>query len=216
MTSEWCRECLETAINRYGAPEILNTDQGSQFTSPIFTKFIASYQNLKLSMDGKGRAIDNIFIERFWRNIKYEKLYLEPSENGLELYHKIKDYMKFYNAERPHQSLEYKKPEQIYFLAAQFLDSPNWASQGTNLNQYGNCLRKGSSLENVTVENNKFAFKLDKDSFLNMGIPEKYYDLLMKNIADNNRYLETGQSVKLNLDSLWQEIVKAYKERPDF
>lgn len=70
--------------------------------------------------------------------------------------------------------------------------------------------------ENVTVENNKFAFKLDKDSFLNMGIPEKYYDLLMKDIADNNRYLETGQSVKLNLDSLWQEIVKAYKERPDF
>ena len=70
--------------------------------------------------------------------------------------------------------------------------------------------------ENVTVENNKFAFKLDKDSFLNMGIPEKYYDLLMKDIADNNRYLETEQSVKLNLDSLWQEIVKAYKEKPDF
>lgn len=118
MTSEWCRECLETAINRYGAPEILNTDQGSRFTSPIFTEFIASYQDLKLSMDGKGRAIDNIFIERFRRNIKYEKLYLEPSENGLELYHKIKDYMKFYNAERPHQSPEYKKPEQMYFLAA--------------------------------------------------------------------------------------------------
>ena len=118
MTAEWCRECFKTAINRYGAPEILNTDQGSQFTSPIFTEFIASYRGFRLSMDGKGRAIDNIFIERFWRNIKYEKLYLEPSENGLELYHKIKDYMKFYNAERPHQSLEYKKPEQIYFLAA--------------------------------------------------------------------------------------------------
>lgn len=70
--------------------------------------------------------------------------------------------------------------------------------------------------ENVTVENNKFAFKLEKDSFLNMGIPEKYYDLLMKNISDNNRYLETEQSVKLNLDSLWQETVKAYKKRSDF
>jgi putative transposase len=118
MMAEWCWECLKTAINRYGAPEILNTDQGSRFTSLIFTEFIASYRGFRLSMDGKGRAIDNIFTERFRRNIKYGKLYLEPSENGLELYHKIKDYMKFYNAERPHQSPEYKKPEQMYFLAA--------------------------------------------------------------------------------------------------
>lgn len=118
MTSEWCRECLETAIDRYGAPEIINTDQGSQFTSPTFTEFTASYKDLQLSMDGKGRAIDNIFIERFWRNLKYEKIYLEPSSNGLELYHKIKDYMKFYNTERPHQSLEYKTPEQMYLLVA--------------------------------------------------------------------------------------------------
>ncbi|MDD4801260.1 MAG: integrase core domain-containing protein, partial [Proteiniphilum sp.] len=67
---------------------------------------------------GKGRAIDNIFIERFWRNIKYEKLYLEPSDNGLELYHKIKDYMKYYNQERPHQGLEYKRPMEVYRTAA--------------------------------------------------------------------------------------------------
>jgi putative transposase len=65
MTSEWSRECLETGINRYGAPEIINTDQGSQFTSLVFTEFIASYEGLQLSMDDKGRAIDNIFIERF-------------------------------------------------------------------------------------------------------------------------------------------------------
>jgi putative transposase len=77
MTSEWCRECLEIAIDRYGAPEIINTDQGSQFTSPTFTEFTASYKDLQLSMDGKGRAIDNIFIERFWRNLKYEKIYLD-------------------------------------------------------------------------------------------------------------------------------------------
>ena len=69
-------------------------------------------------MDGKGRAIDNIFIERFWRNIKYEKLYLEPSENGLELYEKIKDYMKFYNTQRPHQSLAYKMPVKVFKQAA--------------------------------------------------------------------------------------------------
>jgi putative transposase len=85
-------------------------------------------------MDGKGRAIDNIFIERFWRNIKYAKIYFEPSSNGLELYHKIKNYMKFSNAERPHQSLEYKTTEQMYLLVTYFLNSPNWASQGNNLN----------------------------------------------------------------------------------
>lgn len=117
MTSEWCKECLETAILKYGAPEIINTDQGSQFTSPTFTGFV-SQEGMNFSMDGKGRAIDNIFIERFWRNIKYEKIYLEPSEDGLELYGKIKEYMLFYNAERGHQSLGYKKPEAVFRSAA--------------------------------------------------------------------------------------------------
>lgn len=118
MTARWCRECLEEAIKHHGAPEIINTDQGSQFSSPEFSAYFSSYEGLKFSMDGKGRAIDNIFIERFWRNIKYEKLYLEPSDNGLELYHKIKDYMKYYNQERPHQGLEYKRPMEVYRAAA--------------------------------------------------------------------------------------------------
>ncbi|RNC66570.1 hypothetical protein D7D25_03640 [Proteiniphilum sp. X52] len=69
-------------------------------------------------MDGKGRAIDNIFIERFWRSLKYEKIHLEPSDNGLELYHKIKDYMEFYNRKSPHQSLGYKTPEEMFRVAA--------------------------------------------------------------------------------------------------
>ena len=118
MTTRWCRECLEGAIMRYGAPEILNTDQGSQFSSPEFTGYFSSYPDLKFSMDGKGRAIDNIFIERFWRSLKHEKIYLEPSDNGLELYHKIKDYMEFYNRERPHQALGYKTPEEMFRAAA--------------------------------------------------------------------------------------------------
>ncbi len=118
MTARWCRECLEEAIKHHGAPEIINTDQGSQFSSPEFSAYFSSHEGLKFSMDGKGRAIDNIFIERFWRNIKYEKLYLEPSDNGLELYHKIKDYMKYYNLERPHQGLEYKRPVEMYRTAA--------------------------------------------------------------------------------------------------
>ena len=94
MTGEWCKECLMSAIDAYGEPEIVNTDQGSQFTSPIFTNLFND-RGTKLSMDGKGRCIDNIFIERFWRSLKYEKIYLEPSENGIELYGKIKWYTNF-------------------------------------------------------------------------------------------------------------------------
>jgi len=117
MTAAWCKECLDAAIKDYGEPEILNTDQGSQFTCPLFTEFVAE-KKIMFSMDGKGRAIDNIFIERFWRSIKYEKIYLEPSDDGVELYGKIKLYMGFYNGHRPHQSLDYKKPVQVFEGAA--------------------------------------------------------------------------------------------------
>ena len=117
MTADWCKECLEVAVNRFGKPEVLNTDQGSQFTSPKFTGFVLE-EDIRFSMDGKGRAIDNIFIERFWRNIKHEKIYLEPSDDGLELYGKIKAYMEFYNLRRQHQSLGYKRPEQLFRSAA--------------------------------------------------------------------------------------------------
>ena len=93
------------------------TLQGSQFTAVAFTSNLSS-ANITISMDGRGRAHDNIFIERFWRNIKYEKIYLEPSEDGIELYRKIKWYMEFYNTRRPHQSLRYNKPERVYAKAA--------------------------------------------------------------------------------------------------
>lgn len=118
MTASWCKECLGSAIAQYGKPCILNTDQGSQFTCPTFTEFVEQQGGIQLSMDGKGRAIDNIFIERFWRNIKYEKIYLEPSDDGIELYGKIKRYMAFYNTQRRHQSLGYKKPEEVFREAA--------------------------------------------------------------------------------------------------
>ncbi len=118
MTSQWCKECLEAAILQHGKPEILNTDQGSQFTSPLFIEFVTTGQEIQFSMDGKGRAIDNIFIERFWRNIKYEKIYIEPSEDGIELYGKIKWYMEFYNNRRGHQTLDYKRPVEMFAKAA--------------------------------------------------------------------------------------------------
>lgn len=73
MAAEWCKECLEAAIIRHGEPEIINTGQGSQFTSPKFTEFVLG-EDIQFSMGGKGRAIDNIFIERFWRSIKYEEI----------------------------------------------------------------------------------------------------------------------------------------------
>ena len=117
MTAEWCKACVRKAIAAHGEPKILNTDQAGQFTSPIFTSLFENV-GTKLSMDGKGRWIDNVFIERFWRNIKYEKIYLEPSADGHELYEKIKWYMEFYNTRRPHQSLGYKKPEHVYAKAA--------------------------------------------------------------------------------------------------
>ena len=117
MSAEWCTEVLKQAIELHGKPEIFNTDQGSQFTSELFVKELKSNE-IKISMDGKGRALDNIFIERLWRSVKYENVYLNVYENGLSLWKGLNDYFSFYNNERLHQSLEYKTPKDVYQLAA--------------------------------------------------------------------------------------------------
>lgn len=117
MSAEWCTEVLKQAIELHGKPEIFNTDQGSQFTSEVFIKELKSNE-IKISMDGKGRALDNIFIERLWRSVKYENVYLNVYENGLSLWNGLNDYFSFYNNERLHQSLEYKTPKDVYQLAA--------------------------------------------------------------------------------------------------
>lgn len=115
MTSEWCKQTLQGAIDQYGRPEILNTDQGSQFTAYEFCDWVAHpEQGIKLSMDGKGRAIDNIFIERLWRSVKYEHVYLFPASDGLECYRGLKEYFDYYNTQRRHQSLENKTPLTVY------------------------------------------------------------------------------------------------------
>ena len=113
MDSYWCKETLEEAIDIHGTPEIINTDQGSQFTSGIFTHSVLS-RNIKLSMDGKGRAIDNIFVERLWRSVKYEHVYLFPASDGLECYRGLRDYFEYYNTKRRHQSLGDEIPMQVY------------------------------------------------------------------------------------------------------
>jgi putative transposase len=105
-------ETLKEALEQ-GKPEIFNTDQGSQFTSPQFTEILKKSQ-IKISMDGRGRATDNACIERFWRSIKYENIYLHSYENVKELYQGVKEYIDFYNNRRLHQSLDYKTPSEIY------------------------------------------------------------------------------------------------------
>lgn len=117
MTAEWCTSIVEDAIAVYGKPEILNSDQGSQFTSAVYTAFLKE-SDVLISMDGKGRAIDNIFIERLWRSIKYEHIYLYVYEDGKSLYKGLEWYFSFYNDERRHQSLEYKTPGNMYRQAA--------------------------------------------------------------------------------------------------
>jgi len=117
MTAEWCVEVLLEAIKIHGKPEIFNSDQGSQFTSLIFTKALLD-NGILPSMDGKGRAIDNIFIERLWRTVKYENIYLKSYEDGVSLYNGLVEYFEFYNFERQHQSLKYNTPSEVYKLVA--------------------------------------------------------------------------------------------------
>jgi len=116
MTAEWCTQVLDEAIQKHGKPEIFNTDQGSQFTSDEFIKKLKDNE-IQISMDGKGRALDNIFIERLWRSVKYENVYLNVYENGVDLYKGLNQYFNFYNKERMHQSLNYKTPNQLYCIA---------------------------------------------------------------------------------------------------
>lgn len=117
MDAVWCKEALEQAIAQHGKPEIINTDQGSQFTSDEFSSYVLN-QGIKLSMDGKGRATDNAFIERLWRSMKYEKLYLSPPTDGLDLYLQMVEYFNYYNNKRRHQSLDYEIPASRYLVAA--------------------------------------------------------------------------------------------------
>lgn len=113
MDADFCVEALEEAILLYGEPAIFNTDQGSQFTSSAFTGVLKDH-GIRISMDGKGRALDNIFVERLWRTLKYEDIYIKSYENMIELKQGIRRYFDFYNNERFHQSLGYATPEDMY------------------------------------------------------------------------------------------------------
>lgn len=113
MEAEWCTQTLRKAIGRYGQPVIFNTDQGSQFTSELFVGVLLA-NGIRPSMDGKGRAIDNIFVERLWRSVKYEDIYLKAYADGWQLEKGMDSYFNFYNRERMHQSLDYQTPQKVY------------------------------------------------------------------------------------------------------
>ena len=114
LTTDFCVEALEEALVRYGTPEIFNTDQGSQFTDEKFTGPLL-VRGIRVSMDGKGRWVDNVFVERLWRSVKYEEIYLHAHETVRELKTALTRYFDFYNVRRPHQSLEYRTPDEMYF-----------------------------------------------------------------------------------------------------
>ncbi|WP_343751317.1 integrase core domain-containing protein, partial [Lentibacillus halophilus] len=97
-----------------GTPDIFNSDQGSHFTSSSYINLLKEHPSIQISMDSKGRALDNIRIERFWRNLKYEEVYLKDYATPRDARNNIREYMKTYNHERPHQSLNYKTPESVY------------------------------------------------------------------------------------------------------
>ena len=117
MDSHFCVEALEEAIGQFGAPEIFNTDQGSQFTSEEFISVLKRH-DIQISMDGKGRWLDNVFIERLWRSVKYEEVYLKAYDNVAHAKRSLGEYFSFYNERRRHQSLDRQTPDNVYYRVA--------------------------------------------------------------------------------------------------
>lgn len=116
MEAEFCLEAVTEALVRYGKPEIFNTDQGSQFTSGDFTGLLLEH-NIAISMDGRGAWRDNVFVERLWRSVKYEEVYLRAYDTVSDARTSISRYLGFYNSRRPHSSLDRKTPDQAYFTS---------------------------------------------------------------------------------------------------
>ena len=114
LATDFCVEALQEALHRFGSPETFNTDQGAQFTAPAFSVVLQA-QGVRISMDGKGRWIDNVFVERLWRSVKYEEVYLHAYESPREANAALERYFRFYNGRRPHQALDNRTPDEAYF-----------------------------------------------------------------------------------------------------
>lgn len=116
LSGDFCCTALERALRKYAPPEIFNTDQGAQFTAKSFLDILLS-KGIQVSMDGRGRALDNVFIERLWRTVKYEEVYIRDYGSGREAFQNLLQYFTFYNTERPHRSLEGATPFEVYLAA---------------------------------------------------------------------------------------------------
>jgi len=117
QSDDFCVSALERALRRYGRPEIFNTDQGGQYTGAAFTGILKDH-DVRISMDGKGRVMDNIMVERLWRTVKYEEVYTKEYESMQELLDGLRQYFEYYNNDRGHQSLGDKTPAEVYFGGA--------------------------------------------------------------------------------------------------
>lgn len=116
MDTQFCLDALEEAVEKYGPPAIMNTDQGSQFTSLAFTQYLRD-NDIRISMDGKGAWRDNVFVERLWRTVKYEHVYLHAYESTSDAKSRLATYFQFYNQRRPHSRLDRQTPDQVYFTS---------------------------------------------------------------------------------------------------
>lgn len=131
MDKSFCVEALQEALDRYGKPEIFNTDQGVQFTCEAFINTLSA-QGIRISMDGKGRCLDNIFCERLWRSLKYEEVYLNAYETPKEARVELGKWFKFYNDERPHQALDYMTPREFFAANPPCVDVDNASALPTS------------------------------------------------------------------------------------
>lgn len=154
LDASFCIEALEDALMIYGSPEIFNSDQGVQFTSEEFTNILLS-KDIKISMDGRGRAFDNIFIERLWRSVKYEEVYLCDYSSVKEAKDRIGRYFQFYNYERHHQALDYKKPAEIYFggLPVDYMNCVGKLTTRSSLSSYPHNSRGPTGLTTASFIN---------------------------------------------------------------
>ena len=122
MDDGFCVSALERALRLHGKPDIFNTDQGSQYTGAAFTRVLKDH-GVRISMDGKGRAMDNIMVERLWRTVKYEDIYIKDYETVEDLIKGLRKYFWFYNNERPHQGLGDRTPAEVYFQTDQLKEA---------------------------------------------------------------------------------------------
>src|SRR3954470_22946787 len=147
LEAAFCVEALEEALARHGRPEIFNTDQGSQFTGGAFTG-VLTRNGIAISMDGKGAWRDNVLVERLWRSVKYEEVYLRAYDTVAEARASIGRYLSFYNTRRPHSSLDRRTPDRAYFTRLPQIAAA-WTRQRLPLSSRKNCSDRPSQLLHV-------------------------------------------------------------------